>query len=358
VERAAAPTETDPPAARSSRLRRWLRAHRRQLLIGGGGFLLAVATAAAIGKAAGYARLVDRLQGAELRWLPLLVGGQVTAYLGYILAYRATARVQGGPRLSFSMTTRIVGASFGAYAVANAVGALGVDYLALRRTGADHHTALTRVIAFKTLEWAVLSAAVVVVGALLLAGLGSDVSWPTVVAWLAAVPVCWVLARWFTSPERIDAMTRREGVNRVRRLFADAISAVAIVRGILGRPQAHVEAIGGAFLYWAGDMVTLWAGLRAFDVELDTTALLIGYATGYAVTILPLPAGGVGGVDAAMTYALTLVGVPLGGALLGVFAYRFFAFWLPFLPGVLAGATIKGVYDRLPEVRFPAAGRP
>ena len=74
--------------------------------------------------------------------------------------------------------------------------------------------------------------------------------------------------------------------------------------------------------------------------------------------MLPLPVGGVGGVDAAMTYALTLVGVPLGTALLAVFAYRFFTFWLPFLPGVVAGATVRSAYLRLPAVPHPAAGRP
>jgi len=58
-----------------------------------------------------------------------------------------------------------------------------------------------------------------------------------------------------------------------------------------------------------------------------------------------------------MTYALTLVGVPLGQALLAVFAYRFFTFWLPFLPGLVAGATLPAAYVRLPEVPHPAAGR-
>lgn len=335
-----------------------MREHRRQLLIGAAGFALALATAAAIGKAAGYASVADQLEDADPRWLPLLAVGQAVAYLGYILAYRATARVDGGPRLSLPITTRVVGASFGAYAVANAVGALGVDYWALRRAGAGHHAALTRVIAFKTLEWAVLSVAIVVAGVALLAGLGRDVSHAAIAAWLVAIPLCWLLGRWFTAAQRLARMTRRDGVGRVRRVAADAIAATALVRGIIGRPHAHAEAIGGAILYWAGDLLTLWAGLASFNVHLDPAALVLGYATGYAVTMLPLPAGGVGGVDAAMTYALTLVGVDLGAALLGVFAYRFFSFWLPFLPGVVAGATIKGVYDRLPSVSFPAAGRP
>jgi uncharacterized membrane protein YbhN (UPF0104 family) len=339
------------------RVARWARQHRRPLLIGLAGAVLAVGTAALIGKAAGYARLLDSLESANLHWFPVMLGGQVLAYLGYILAYRATARVNGGPRLPFGLTTWIVGASFGAYAVANAIGALGVDYWALRRTGAGHHAAFTRIIAFKTLEWAVLSSVVCVLAALVLGGIGADVKTEAALGWVIVVPVCFVAGRWVTSPRRVERFTKSSGVGRARRLVSDTIGAVVIVRQILGAPRANLEAIGGAVLYWSGDIVTLWAGLRAFDVQLEPIALVVGYATGYAVTMLPLPAGGVGGVDAAMTYALTLVGVPLGQALLAVFAYRFFTFWLPFLPGLVAGATLPAAYVRLPEVPHPAAGR-
>jgi len=339
------------------RIARWARQHRRPLLIGLTGAVLAVGTATLIGRAAGYAHLLDSLRAADLHWLPVCVAGQILAYLGYILAYRATARVNGGPRLPFALTTWIVGASFGAYAVANAIGALGVDYWALRRTGAEHHAAFTRIIAFKTLEWAVLSSVVAILAALVLAGTGPEVKTEVVLGWVIIVPVCFVAARWVTSRQRVERMTRSSGVGRARRLVSDTISSVVIVRQILGSPRGHVEAVGGAAIYWFGDILTLWAGLRAFDVHLEPIALVLGYATGYVVTMLPLPAGGVGGVDAAMTYALTLVGVPLGQALLGVFVYRFFTFWLPFLPGLVAGATLPAAYVRLPEVPHPAAGR-
>ena len=82
-------------------------------------------------------------------------------------------------------------------------------------------------------------------------------------------------------------------------------------------------------------MACLWAGLRAFDVRIAIPELVLAYATGYLANMLPLPTGGIGGVDAATTFALTALGVPLAPALLGVFAYRFFSFLLPTVPAVL-----------------------
>ena len=69
--------------------------------------------------------------------------------------------------------------------------------------------------------------------------------------------------------------------------------------------------------------------------------------------ILPLPLGGVGGVDAALTYALTAVGVPLALALVAVGVYRLFAFWAPTLPALAAlllaprtGGVLRGAPPR------------
>ncbi len=171
-----------------------------------------------------------------------------------------------------------------------------MDYWALRRTGAEHHAAFTRIIAFKTLEWAVLSSVVAVLGALVLAGIGAEVKTQVALGWVIVVPLCFVAGRWVTSPRRVERFTKSSGVGRARRLVSDTIASVVIVRQILGGPRANLEAIGGSVLYWFGDILTLWAGLRAFDVHLEPIALVLGYATGYVVTMLPLPAGGVGGV--------------------------------------------------------------
>jgi uncharacterized membrane protein YbhN (UPF0104 family) len=69
---------------------------------------------------------------------------------------------------------------------------------------------------------------------------------------------------------------------------------------------------------------------------LPLSELVLAYATGYAATVLPLPFAGVGGVDAAMTFALTAVGLPLARALVAVAVYRLFGFWLPTIPALAA----------------------
>jgi len=75
----------------------------------------ALALAAAMGLAdmAGYNRLVDAVQDVVPTWFAVCFAGQVVAYLGYVLAVRDIARVDGGPILSFRLSMRTVVAGFG-----------------------------------------------------------------------------------------------------------------------------------------------------------------------------------------------------------------------------------------------------
>ena len=65
-------------------------------------------------------------------------------------------------------------------------------------------------------------------------------------------------------------------------------------------------------------------------------------------------------MDAATTFALTAVGVPLEQALLGVVAHRVFAFWLPLVPGLILAALLPATGRRLDEAAQaePAWARP
>ena len=63
------------------------------LLVAGG---LALAAAMGLADMAGYGRLVDSVQDVVPTWFAVCFGGQVVAYLGYVLAVRDIARVEIG----------------------------------------------------------------------------------------------------------------------------------------------------------------------------------------------------------------------------------------------------------------------
>lgn len=308
---------------------------RRRWLVLAVAAVLVVGAGLAIGKAASYARLLHELRAADGWWLGLCLLGELCAYAGYLVVYRETARVDAGPRFSVGDALRIVAAGFGALVLTTGAGTLAVDYWALRRAGARN--ALARVIALNTLEWAVLAGGTAVAAAVLL----GDVPLAAVLPWLVAVPACFAAALWVTARPRYERLAALDG-SRPGRLFAACVQGVMLVRHL------PLRAFAGAAVYWAGDLLCLWGGLRAFGVHLGLASLLLAYTTGYLVAALPLPAGGAGGVDAAMTYALTLVGVPLAPALLGAFAFRLFNFWLPLVPALAVLPTVRRIGRPLP----------
>jgi uncharacterized membrane protein YbhN (UPF0104 family) len=327
---------------------RYLTGRRGALITLAAAVILTVGVGALIARATEYATVVDAMEDADPHWFALALPGQVLAYTGYVLAYRDAARVDGGPVLPYRRCLEIVVAGFGALVAASSVGGLAVDYWALHRAGAPPHEAVRRVLGLNTIEWAWLGiGAAAAAGGLLVAGAAPP---GITLPWLIGVPLCVLAAAWVSSPRRAGRLTRTEGVSRPRAALADAIGGVVYVRRLVARPVRYRAGVFGFALYWAGHLVTLYAGLRAFEGHIGVAALVLGYATGYVASALPLPVGGSGGIDAAMTFSLSAVGVPLGTALLGVVAYRLFAFWLPLVPALLILPRIRRLNAELPEV--------
>jgi len=338
-------------------------AHRRRAI---GTLVVAVALGVLavllVGKATSYATLAESIRDADWRWVPVCVAGEVLAYAGYILAYRDLARVDGGPTLSYRLITRVVATSFGAFVLSSVAGP-AVDFWALRRAGAQRNDAVVRILAMNTLKFGVLGSAAALAGVVLL--LGADEGAPVAFAlpWIVVVSVCVALATWLTGPgfgsrfaaapadhdhsqcglrvfEHCVHYVAREGVY-------DAVRGVVYVRHVLAQPLRYPAGVLGYPLYWAGDLLCLWGGLRAFGGHIGVAALVLAYATGYMITILPLPGGGTGGVEAAMTYALHALGVALAPALLGVVLYRVINFWLPILPALSVLPTLRRLETQL-----------
>jgi glycosyltransferase 2 family protein len=322
--------------------------------------LLVVGAVALIGHVANFGTMLDALEQADKPWFGLCLLGELLAYLGYIAAYRDVARVDGGPVFSYWTSTRVVAAGFGAFIAGSSAGTLGLDYWALHRAGERRHDAVRRVLALNTLEWTFLAAFAAATAAYALADDDAGTPLGMELGWLVTVPVCIVAALWVSAPTRADRFTAqplpappnaslpRRFARELRAGLADAIGGVVLVRRVLLQPLRYPAAVFGFAVYWAGDILTLYAALRAFDVHLELVPLVLAYTTAYVVTALPLPFGGAGGIEAGLTLTLTAVGVPLAHALLATLVYRFFTLWLPIVPALLVLPRLRTLADELP----------
>ena len=344
---------------------------RKALLTGVAALVLAVAAVVGIGQVTSFRHVTDALKSADGTWFPVCLAGVLVAYAGYVAAYRDVARVDHGPCLPIWTTLRIVVIGFGAVIVGSSAGTIGIDYWALNRAGERPHIAVRRVLGVYTLQWFVLAILAFAAAAVSIAGRW-DVPWEMAAAWLAIVPLFVAAAVWVSSPrrgERISALPRdmvrvernprtwpRWLWHGARAVFSDAVGGVVLVRHLLRRPRSHPAALLGFPFYWAGDVLTLYAALRAFGVHPPLVPLVLAYATGFIMTALPLPAGGSGGVEAGLTFSLNAVGIPLAPALLATLVYRVFTLWLPVIPTLALLPQVRALDRELPLV--PRAQEP
>jgi uncharacterized membrane protein YbhN (UPF0104 family) len=292
-----------------------------------GGALLGVA------ELAGFHHVAFRLRTVHPEWFAVAFGAEVLAYFGYMLGYREVARVEEGPELDRAHTAAAVSAGFGAFV---ARGGFAVDLQAFRDFGVSEREARIRVLGLGALEYAVLAPAACGAAIAVLAAGDDKPSLPVTLPWVIAVPLGFALALWAVEHRR-----RFRGSGRCREMLAQALESIYVLRCLFVRPS-HLSGPIGAALYWFGDIVCLWACLQAFTHGTPSVApLLLGYATGYALTRRTLPLGGAGAVEALLPFALSWSGISLAAAVVAVFAYRVFNFWLPLLPAAVGLRTLR-----------------
>lgn len=301
---------------------------------------LAVLAAAFVAQAAGLDQVQRVTSRFDARWLVICLGAELIGYIGYVLALRNIARVDGGPRLSFKSTARTVVSGFGVYGAAHAAGGFSVDYWELRRAGLKRDQAIARVAGLGVLEYAVLAPAALVCALIVLADSGEHVQMSMTLPWLAVIPG-FGAALWASSPKRRSRLTDPIRGGRIRGSIAHAVSGLVTLRSLCKRPLHHLPGFLGVAFYWFGDIACLWAALQTFAVQVSWPALIVAYATGYVASRRSLPAGGAGIVEVLMTFALVWVGLPLAPALAGVLVYRLFNFWLPIVPALAFLPSVK-----------------
>ncbi len=293
------------------------------------GAALALGTTLAVAWAAGFDEVFHRVLHVRPLWIPIALAGQAVAYLGYMLAYREVARVKRGPELGMMRLAAVVFTGFGIFV---AHGGFSADLIALRGTGISKRDARVRVLGLGALEYLLLAPAVCICAIIILAngsgrpGLGLTLPWAItvplgLVATFVGLRYCGKFA---------DARKGWRGA------VAHGLDAVAVLRRLSAQPFRHGSAFLGMGLYWAGEISSLSAALSAFgSTRPAIAALVVGYATGYALTRRTLPLAGAGVVEALLPFSLLWAGATLAPAVLAVFVYRFFNLWLPLIPAVV-----------------------
>lgn len=330
----------DPREPLTDRLFSWLRRphieHGRRELVVSAAIAAGLAFGAlvAIGWLAGFDTLGPVFLRADWVWFPIALGGEALAYLGYTLAYRELARVENGRRLPLPRLLALVSSGFGLFIPR---GGFAADYRVLVQHGFEPRQARLRVLGIGALEYAVLAPAASIAAIVLLLN-GTPVRWSLTLPWAIAVPAGFALAAAIL-PHR-GRWHRRGGW---RGVLARALDVVYLLRVLVERPREHgIAAFLGMGLYWAGDIFCLWACLRAFlGHEPSLPALILGYATGYALTRRTLPFAGAGAVEALLPLVLLWARFPLPVALLAVVAYRVFNLWLPLAPALAGLRAIR-----------------
>jgi uncharacterized membrane protein YbhN (UPF0104 family) len=316
-------------------------AHVVMLMIVAGALSL-IATLLVAG-AAGYVSVASHLRHANTYWFPFALAGAFAAHIGYTVAYREVAHVGRGVRLGTLRAGAIVAAGFGMFIPR---GGFAVDLEALQDLGVPPDEARVRVLGLGSLEYAVLSAGACVCAILLLLE-HAHAQRAVTLSWTIGVPAGTVLA--------IIAVRSRKWLcrGRIGKVLRPALDAIAVVGMIVASPRRHgAAAFTGMAVYWAGEVFVLWVCLAAFTRHTPSVeAVVVGYATGYALTRRTLPLAGAGAVEALLPFALSWVGYGLAAAVLAVFAYRVFNLWLPLGPAAAALYALR----RRPPPEAPSA---
>jgi uncharacterized membrane protein YbhN (UPF0104 family) len=288
---------------------------------------LSAAALVGVALTAGLGEIWDRVSDVRWWWLLVAFGGEAIAYLGYIAAYREVARVERGPDITHGDAAALVSTGFGPFV---AQGGFAVDLHAFRDYCVSEREARIRVLGLGALEYALLAPAACIASILLLAQGVHHPNQAITLPWAIAVPLGFAGAIF--AVERRGRFSGRRGW---RGALAEALDSLHVLRLLFVRAR-HFAGPAGTAVYWFGDILCLWACLHAFEGAAPGIAqLVVGYATGYALTRRTLPFAGAGAVEALLSFALLWTGFPLAAALLGVFSYRIFNLWLPALPAVV-----------------------
>ncbi len=312
-------------------------------------FGVAGAVVLVIAGAWGFSAFADAWSDPHFGWLAVTICAELLAVGAYVIAYRAVARVHGGPILAMPLAVRVVTAGFGPFAVG---GGFALDKQALYAIEDDERAATVRVLGLGALEWALLAPAAWVSAVALLVG-GDPRAMPSLLwPWAIAVPVGFALGLWFAAPSRRERFAA--GGGRWRSGVRLALEGVGILYSLASGVSRYWTAWLGITLYWVFDIASFYGATRFIGLHPNLGEAVLAYATGYALTRRSMPFGGAGATEALLTFALHWVGQPVAASLAAVVVYRLFNFAVLAVPAVLVRGRVKPLLDAADSDQTPA----
>ncbi len=339
-------TSAQVSVSQLSRWDAWLRADHRHLgrryvsatLILGAA--VSFAALIAIAWAAGWTQVWQGIVHADWVWLLVAPVAVLLSHLGYSLTYREVARVGEGPDLAGEEAVAMVTTGFGPFSPR---AGFALDARGFRNLGLTKQEAKLRVRALGMIEYATLAPAALACALYLFVKGASDHA-GLLPSWIVGVPLGTVGA------VALLVLYRRAGRPetwwRAVRHALDAMEGTLdVVRSWPNGPLA----IAGMSVYWLLDIGALAACMAVFTHRHGVgPALILGYATGYAMTRRSLPLAGAGAVEALLPFALSWVGYPLATAILAVIAYRLFNLWFAVIPAIVGLRQLRAQRYRPP----------
>jgi uncharacterized membrane protein YbhN (UPF0104 family) len=323
-----------------------------------GGFLLASIAGLyyLLPQLAGLNDTWHRIEDGSPYWMFLAVVFTVGMFGGYVLMFRGVfVRAGVGRPIGWRESYQITMAGLAASRIfaAGGAGGLVLTAWALRRAGMPRRRVADTTLSFLILTYFPYVAALIVCGLGLRIGLfpGEAPFGLTVVpAALAGIALAIGLMFALVPTDlqrRLGGRARRGGrFARLAQIAANApASASAGMRDALAHVRSRDPALLGAFLFWAFQILVLWAAFKAFGDAPPAAVLVQAFFVGMLGNLLPMP-GGVGGVEGGMIASLVAFGVDGGLAVVAVLVYRAFTFWLPLIPGVIAYLQLRKTVEQ------------
>jgi uncharacterized membrane protein YbhN (UPF0104 family) len=300
----------------------------------------------------------DHLRAGNVWWLAGAAAFEAVSFVGYISLFH-TVIGAGERRIGWALSTEVTLAGVAATRVLAAAGAGGMALTtwALHAVGMDAHTIARRLIALLVLSYSVFCATLLIVSALLAAGVAGDApTWLTLLGLVAGGGGLLVISAGTLVPllrRRLSALASRGGrwQRRLRTIREDGLEGAHHAAVLLRRRDPRLV---GAIVYWGGDVAALWALLHAFGADPEVTTPIAAYFIGQLANLLPIP-GGIGAIEGGITGAMIALGISPATAVATALAYSAISLWLPVLPGLVAYFALRHRLSRAGRERAGVA---